>query len=166
MSHASNHPPYGPQDALRDVDLARDEIVTRGATPAWYHPVVGSGLGLVLLVNGLSAPTALQVVILAGFAALLVAVVRAYSRRSGMLFGLRQTTRRGGTILAALVVALILCAALVIGGREAGHLWLIWAGALLVPLLYTVVGRAYDRQVFHDLRAGRVAAPKQTGLVR
>lgn len=162
VSHASHHTPYRPEDALGDVDLARDEIVTRGATPKWFHPVIGSGLGLVLLVTGLHAPTALRVVILAGFAALLVAVVHAYRRRSGMLFGLRQATRRGGTILAALVLALMLCAAMVIGGREAGHVWLICAGALLVPVLYTVFGRAYDRQVFRDIRAGRVDAPKRT----
>lgn len=164
MSNASNQTPYGPEDALRDVDLARGDIVTRGATPGWYHPVIGLGLGLVLLVNGLNAPRALQVVILAGFAALLAAVVRAYSRRSGMLFSLRQATRRGRTILAVLMVALIGCVALVIGGRDTGYVWLIWAGALLVPVLYTLLGRAYDRQVFHDIRAGRVNVPKQTGL--
>lgn len=166
MSQAGNQTPYGPEDALRDVNVARDDIVTRGATPLWHHPVIGLGLGLVLLVTGFDWPTAVQVVSLVAFAALLAAVLGAYSRRSGMLFGLRQTTRRGGAILAALVVALILCVALVVAGRETSHAWLIWLGALLVPVGYTVFGRAYDRQVFSDVRAGRVDAPTRTRLHR
>lgn len=162
----SSHPPYDAGDALRDVDLARDAIITRGATPSWYHPVVGSGLGLLLLVVGLDTPLLVQAVTLAGFTALLGVAVRAYRRRSGMLFGHQQATRRGAARLAALAVALLVCVALVLGGREAGHAWMVWAGALLVPVLYPVLGRAYDRQLFRDLRAGRVEVPKQTGRGR
>ena len=166
MSQADNPTPYGPEDALRDVDLARDEIVTRGATPGWYHPVLGTGLGLVLLAFGLDWPEPAQLAVLVGFVLVLGAVLGAYTRRSGMRFGLGQTTRTGGTILASLVVGLILCTALVLSGRETGQVGLVLAGAVLAPVLYTVIGRAYDRQVFRDIRAGRVDAPTPTRLGR
>ena len=43
---------------------------------------------------------------------------------------------------------------------------LLCVGAVLAPVFYTVLGRAYDRQLFRDIRAGLVSAPRQTRVER
>lgn len=150
---------FAADEALAQVQSAREQMARRVTTPAWYHPCLGCVEGL--LIFSMSFPTsgwgtaARLVVAIAALAAIAV-LVRVYRRLTGVWIGPKQAGPRARRPWIWLVLIMVVCLLLALAAQVLPGS-MIW-GALLAVVGWAsmvVLGRRFDDGLRADIRAGQ-----------
>lgn len=143
-----------PSAALDAVSASRRSLAEQLYTPWWYHPALGTLVGLLQLqIGGALGTTGLYLTALPALG--IVALALVYRRLSGIdLSGANAPDggTRGRITTVLLMGGLLVCLALSFLGGRLGWAWVPWALAGLVLVAVVVVGRAYDEMLRADLR--------------
>lgn len=142
---------------LAAVSASRHKLAERLYTPWWYHPLLGSLFGSVLLVIGNVVGRGLFILPIAVLG--IAGLGPLYRRMSGIdLYGPHAPDggRAGRAILGALLAGLAVSGACSYAlGRELGWGWAPWTLAGIVVVATTFAGRAYDEQLRAQVRASQ-----------
>lgn len=144
-------PVPSPQDAAASLDLvdqARADLADRLVTPRWYHPILG--LVEAAFVVSLDLPSPWRFVLLVLGLAGLGALVRAYSRVTGLGAGGDYVKWAVGWVVGLVALVLAAMAAVLLTDQ----LWVTIAAAVGVFVATIVLGRRADATVRARLRAG------------
>src|SRR5690625_5275783 len=142
-------------DGLATIADARERLAEKLYTPWWYHPVLGTLLGILILqVGDLFGNLGLVLIPVPVLA--VVGLGRLYRWLSGIdLYGPESPDggQSGRALLAIYVFGVFGCIALAFGlGHQLGHRWSTWILAALVVVSTVVVGRVYDGMLRAQLR--------------
>ena len=149
---------YSAADALADVAGSRAALADVAVTPPWYHPLIGFSVAVLVLVLGLDIPGAWLLIIEVPVIALMIGVIVAYRRTSGMWFAQPERGTRPWRLWVALMIIVVGALATSVIARFTG-LWGLAALASVVSFVAFVwLGRAYDDAFRAELRGG--SAPR------
>ena len=149
---------YSAADALADVAGSRAALADVAVTPPWYHPLIGFSVAVLVLVLGLDIPGAWLLIIEVPVIALMIGVLVAYRRTSGMWFAQPERGTRPWRLWVGLMVVVAGAMAMTVVARFTG-LWGLAALASVVSFVAFVwLGRAYDDAFRAELRGG--SAPR------
>ena len=143
-------------DALAEVARAHTRLADRLYTPWWYHPILGILLGaLVLQIGGVFGRPG--VFLMAAPVLGIIVLGRIYRHLSGIdLYGSGSPDggRRGRSLLAVYICALIVCFAITFTlSAQLGLEWTAWVLTALVVAGTIAVGRTYDELLRDQLRS-------------
>ena len=151
MESHPGRPDVTPEDASTSLDLvdqARADLADRLVTPRWYHPILG--LIEAALVASLGVPSPWRLILLVLGLAGLAAVVRAYTRSTGLGVGGDYLRLAGGWVAGLLGVILVAMAAVLLLDQP----WVTVVAAVGALVATIVLGRRADAMVRIRLRAG------------
>jgi hypothetical protein len=140
-----------PEDASASLDLvdqARADLADRLASPRWYHPILG--LIEAALVASLGVPSPWRLVLLVLALVGLAALVRAYTRLTGLGVGGDYVRLAGGWVVALLGLILAAIAAVLL----LDQVWVTVTAAVGVFVATIVLGRRAEETVRARLRVG------------
>lgn len=148
---------YSAEAALADVASSRAALADAAVTPVWYHPLLALALAVLILALGLDIPGAWLLAIEVPVIALMVGVLVAYRRTSGMWFSQPDRGTRAWRLWVALMVLSAGCLALTAVARFTGLWGMAVVAAVVVFVGYVALGRAYDDAFRAELRADATA---------